>query len=100
MGLTQIKSNTSSSFIQPHLGGLVTVVVDAGIDWLKAGISVHIPSGGIYKIESIIGFLVELRLETAVADEGQIVQVDLLFPIGKTDEGVSTTWGGENGKEW
>lgn len=100
MGLTQIQSNTSSSFVQPRLGGVVAVIIDAGIDWLKVGGYVHIQGGGVYKIESIVGFVVDLTLETATAAEGEVVQADLIYPINRGEDGISTTWGGTNGKEW
>lgn len=100
MGLTQIQSNTSSSFVQPHLGGVVAVIIDVGIDWLKVGSYVHIQGGGVYKIESITGFVVDLILETANAAEGETVFADLIYPINRGEDGISTTWGGTNGKEW
>lgn len=96
MGLTRIQSNTSS-FIQPGLGGHVNAIVDPGIDWFKVGMQVHIPEGGIYEIVNISGFVFELKLMTAVAAEGQAVDVDIIHPIN--DHSAATSWGGD-GKEW
>lgn len=97
MAITRIKSN-ASSFIQPPLGSSAAVVLDPGIDWIKTGILVHIPDGGVYKIESISGFVHQLKLETAIAAPGEIVRAALIFPV--SEKGGETKWGGENGKEW
>lgn len=97
MGLTRINSN-SSSFIQPALGGFVSIITDPGIDWLKVGGTVHIPEGGIYKIMNISGFVHQLKLETAIAAQGQTVEVNIIHPV--SDQSAATVWGGDYGKEW
>ncbi len=98
MGLTQIQSN-ASSFIQPSIGGIVTIIIDPGIDWIKVNSRVHIHNGGIYKVISLVGFVAEIELETATTLPGQTVLAELMQPINNSDS-TATFWGGENGKEW
>lgn len=97
MGLTQIQSNVSS-FLQPSLGEVVSVIVDPGLDWIKVGGKVHIHNGGIYKVISLVGFICELQLETATTLTGEVVLADLIHPINNQDS-TATFWGGD-GKEW
>lgn len=97
MALTRIKSNTSS-FLQPSLGEVVTIVLDPGIDWLKVGFRVHIPNGGVYQILNRSGFVYELKLLTAIALPGQVVIASIVHPVDTDSE--TTKWGGERGKEW
>lgn len=80
------------------LGGHVSIILDPGIDWLKVGVNVHIPEGGVYEIINISGFVYELKLKTAVAVQGQTVQTTVVYPVG--DQSAATKWGGDYGKEW
>lgn len=97
MGLTQIQSNVSS-FIQPSIGEVVSVIVDPGLNWIKVGGKIHIHSGGIYKVISRSGFVTEIKLETATITPGQTVLADLIYPINNEDS-TATFWGA-GGKEW
>lgn len=97
MALTRIQSR-SSKFNQPNIGESVFVILDADIDWIKVGMSVHIPEGGVYEVMTINGFVHELKLKTSVADLGELISVSIVHPIN--DDSAATFWGGDNGKEW
>lgn len=98
MALTRINTEIAGSFLQPVLGGTVNIIADPGIDWLKVGMTVQIPNGGIYEIMSNSGFVYNLKLETAIALPGQVVSANVIYPV--SDNNAATMWGGANGKEW
>lgn len=97
MGLTRIQSNTGSSFIQPEINGVVDVVLDPMIDWVRVSSKVYIENGGVYKVLSKTAFVYNLQLLTSIAAPGTIISPGLIYPI--EEESSSTFWGG-NGKEW
>lgn len=97
MGLTRVQSNTGSSYIQPNIGEVVDVVMDPMINWINAGAKIHIDGGGIYKVISKIAFAYQLQLLSPVALSGQLVSIGLVYPI---EEQSSSTFWGDNGKEW
>ena len=97
MGLTQIKSN-SQSFVQPVLEGVVNVILDPMIDWIRVGQLVHIVDGGIYYVQSKSGFTYQVKLQTAAVPPGSTINITLVHPVGEKDG--SAEWGGQNGKEW
>lgn len=98
MGLTRIQSNTGSSFIQPEINGVVDVVLDPMIDWVRVNSKVYIENAGVYKVLNKTAFVYNLKLLTSVASSGTLIEPGLIYPI--EEESSSTFWGGENGKEW
>lgn len=96
MAVTRIRSKVVSSFIQPNLGEIVSVIINTDINWLQIGVSVYIVSGGVYEIVSVTGNVYNLKLLTSEAGVGSEVEAKILYPVDPQDSG-DYNWGI---KEW
>lgn len=96
MAETKIISRSVSTFTQPALEGTVSVIMHTMIDWLRIGVWIYIPNGGVYEITNITANVCLLKLKTAEAATGDTVQVNIMYPVNKNEE-TAYSWGS---KEW
>lgn len=96
MARTKIISRSVSTFIQPPLEGVVSVIMHTQIDWLRIGVWVYIPNAGVYEVVTITANVYTLKLKTAEAQPGTSVAANITYPVNKNEE-TAYNWGT---REW